>query len=227
MLQAVREQRPALLAGIVMASTMFLTIAYTTALLKSLIEHGLVRNRIVDLVGGVAVSTLLPEQASPGVDEQARLNLFLCYVAPNTRVRSLESRARSEQLSAGAPLALDLHYTISAFSAKELHAELLLGYVSEFFSDRPGLSFQAGSWCVQGSPTIKEKEAIGSPSVPGVTADLPMQIGSIAIRPLFPNPDELSKLWSALQVKYRPSLNYKVEIQPDRIGRLATPVGAH
>ncbi len=201
-----------------MAVPTFLTIAYVTVLLKSLIEHGLMRDQIADLVGGVAVSALSPEQLSAGADEQARLNLFLSHVAPNTRVRSLDPRAKPAEPPAAAPLALDLHYVITAYSAKELHGEMLLGYASEFFRARPGLSYAERSWRVQGGAAAGE--TISAPSVPGAPAELPEQIGSIGIRPLFPSADELSKMWSALQVKYRPSLSYRVEIQPESGARL-------
>lgn len=218
-----------------MASTAFLTIAYVTALLKSLIEHGLVRDRVADLVGGVTVSALPPDQIASGPDEQARLNLFLSHVAPNTRVRAFDSRARHEDLPAAAPLALDLHYIITAYSAKELQIETLLGYVSALLRERPRLNVtKERRWEVaSGEPRSTEPtvasgktqpiETIDSPTVPGADAQLPELIGSIGIRPQFPNADELSKVWSALQVKYRPSLSYKVEIQPaESVGRLAT-----
>lgn len=204
-----------------MASTAFLAIAYTTALLKSLLEHGLARNQIADLVGGVSVAALLPEQAGSAADEQAHLNLFLSHVVPNTRVRSLD--VRSERPAA--PLALDLHYIVTADSAKELHTEMLLGYVGEFFRERPSLCYQARSWRVLGNPALKQ-EATAGPSVAWATAELAAQIESIAIRPLFQSPDELSKIWSALQVKYRPSLSYKVEFQPEWGGRPAGLAGA-
>ncbi|MBK9714776.1 MAG: DUF4255 domain-containing protein [Kouleothrix sp.] len=204
-----------------MPSTAFLTIAYVTALLKSLIEHGLVRNQIADLVGGVAVSPLPPDHVGAGPDEQARLNLFLSHIAPNTRVRSLDPRARPADPPAAAPLALDLHYIITAYSAKELQIETLLGYVSALLRERPCLALVEGNWCVYtGETTTPEK--IDAPAIQGASADLPELIGSIGIRPQFPNADALSKVWSALQVKYRPSLSYKVEIQPESTTRPAT-----
>lgn len=202
-----------------MASPTFLSIAYVTALLKSLIEHGLMRDQIADLVGGVVVSALSPEQLSAGADEQARLNMFLSHIAPNTRVRSLDPRAKSTDSSAVAPLAFDLHYVVTAYSAKELQSETLLGYASEFFRARPGLSYTERSWRVQGGAAAGE--TIAAPSVPGAPTELPGQISSLGIRPLFPSTDELSKMWSALQTKYRPSLSYRVEIQPESVGRPA------
>jgi hypothetical protein len=190
-----------------MDTASYLTIAYVTALLKSVLEHGLVRDRVADHVGGVAVSALPPEQAGAGPDEQARLNLFLSHVTPNTRVRPRDA----------AQLALDLHYIVAAHGARELQADTLLGYVSGLFRVCPGLAFVEGAWRpIRGGAL--GGELVDPPPVPGVSGALPELIGSLGITPVFPSADELSKFWSALQVRYRPSLSYKVELQPETAG---------
>jgi hypothetical protein len=197
-----------------MTSTAFLTITYVTALLKSLIEHGLVRDKIADLVGGVTVSALPPEQTVSASEEHAHLNVFLSHITPNTRVRSFGRRAGVDASENRMPLPLDLHYIITAHSAKEFRIETLLGFVGVLFRDCPVLLFERGSWGAA-NESATSAEQIDSPVIPGATAQLPLLIESIEIRPTFPSADEMSKVWSSLQVKGRPSLSYKVEVRPE------------
>jgi hypothetical protein len=92
-----------------------LAIAGVTAVLRDLLNNGLIDHSVSGTLGNaVTVSALAPDRiiASNGV-EPTQLNLFLYHVTPNQgwrneRLPSRESAGRT-RLS-NPPLALDLHY---------------------------------------------------------------------------------------------------------------------
>ena len=107
-----------------------LAIAAVTAVLKDLLNNGVINNDIASTVGEVAVTSLPPDRidVSDG-NERNQLNLFLYQVTPNAGWRNvgLPSRdSRGERIS-NPPLALDLHYMLSAYGTRDLHPEILLG----------------------------------------------------------------------------------------------------
>jgi len=124
-----------------------LAIAAVTAVLKDLIENGLVSDSIATSVGDVVVTALPPDRISIGTDERAQLNLFLYQVTQN-RNADWVSRERHgdrppltrEPRSTNPPLALDLHYLLTAYGAKDFQAELLLGYALQLFHEMPVLT---------------------------------------------------------------------------------------
>jgi hypothetical protein len=120
-------------------------------------------------------------------------------------------------------LALDLHYLLTAYGAKDLHPEILLGCGMQVFHEVPVLSRQ----------TIRD--ALPTPPSGSLPADLPElartgladQIELIKITPQFLNTEEASKLWTALQAHYRPTAAYLVTvvlIEADKPTRSALPV---
>lgn len=195
-----------------MDASAYASIAYVTGLLKSLVEHSAADDHLADYVGGIVVSTLPPDAAVAAADDAVHLNLFLSHVTPNTRVRSLAFDSQREP-PPDTPLAFDLHYVAAVSSAVELRTELVLGYVAALFQRSPLLRYQGGGW--RAPSATKSANVFNGPALSGVDANLARQIGWLAIRPHFPGSDELSKLWSALQMRQRPSLSYRVELQPD------------
>ena len=111
-----------------------LALAAVTAVLKDLLNNGLIDHNVTGAIGGnVTVTALPPDRVfAPGAPESSQLNLFLHQVTPNASWRNvgLPSRGgRGERLS-NPPLALDLHYLLTAYGAEDFHAEILLGYCS-------------------------------------------------------------------------------------------------
>jgi len=183
-----------------------------TASLKSLLENGLIDHQISTMLGSdVVVSVGAPDRISIGADERPQLNLFLYHAAPNTSLRSLPAgeAASTRKTGENQPLALDLHYLLTAYGAKDLEAEILLGYSLQLF---------------RGSPTIKREklEAMlhsltangngSSASTPGSRLSPETQVREVTLRPLFQSAEEMSRLWSALQARYRPSVTYKASM---------------
>jgi tryptophan synthase alpha subunit len=54
-------------------------------------------------------------------------------------------------------------------------------------------------------------------------SDLAESVEKITMAPQFLNAEETSKLWSALQAKYRPSLTYKLSTVPVRTAASQAP----
>ncbi|MBN3906541.1 MAG: DUF4255 domain-containing protein [Nostoc sp. NMS1] len=192
-----------------------LSIAAVTAVLKVLLENGLVSDPIAASVGDVIVTALPPDRISVEADERAQINLFLYQVTQNRNVdwvsqefRSKHSHINGNTPSQSQPLALDLHYLLTAYGAKDFQAELLLGYAMHLLHKTPAITSDIiENTLINASTTNTSSafsQAVASVSVP----DLAEQIGQIKLTPEFFNMEETSKLWSALQTHYRPSATY-------------------
>ena len=109
-----------------------LAIAGVTAVLRDRLNDGLVNHNVAGTLGTtVTVSVLPPDRVVPADGTEAsQLNLFLYQVTPNAAWRNQglpgHSADGSQRLS-NPPLALDLHYLLSAYSGGDLHGEILLG----------------------------------------------------------------------------------------------------
>jgi hypothetical protein len=209
-----------------------LAIASVTALLKNLLDDGMVDDTVVGTVGNVKVSAVAPDLIALTGDAASQLNLFLYQVSPNPGWRNagLPSRdARGERLS-NQPLALDLHYLLTAYASRELHAEILLGYGMQILHEAPGLSRDAIRRGL-GDPGLDvDPQSILPADLRALaTSELAEQFETIKVTGQPVATDEMSKLWTALQSKYRPSTAYSVSvvlIEAKRSTRLALPVQA-
>ncbi len=204
-----------------------LAIAAVTAILKDLLNEGLINNDLSP-VGSFTVSALPPDRITTGETEENRLNLFLYQVTPNIGWRNalLPSRDAQGARLTNAPLALDLHYLLTAYGSVDLNAEILLGFAMDLINETPVLTRDM----VRRALTPQNPVAVALiPADPqGRTAiDLADQIEALKIVPRFLSADELSKLWTAMQARYRPTVAYQVTtviIQGARPTRSALPV---
>ena len=206
-----------------------LAIAAVTAVLKDLLNDGLL-NHDLSSIGSFSVTALPPDRISTGQNEPNQLNLFLYRVTPNPGWRNvgLPSRDGNGVRLTNAPLALDLHYLLTAYGADDLNSEVLLGYSMQMLHETPVLS-RAQLRTVLGAPSPVNGQINPLPSIFGnLTAiDLADQIELIKITPEFLTTEELSKIWTAMQARYRPSMAYMasvVLIQADNLGKAAPPV---
>jgi hypothetical protein len=204
-----------------------LAIAAVSAVLMDLLNDGLVNNDLA-AVGSFKVSASPPDRITAGAQEPNQLNLFLYQVTANQGWRNvgLPSRdSRGLRLS-NPPLALDLHYLVTAYGSEDLNAEILLGYAVELMHDLRVVPRDAIRRSLVPSNPIKA--ALIPPDAQGrFAADLADQIEQIKITPHYPNADELSKLWTAMQSRYRPSVAFQVSvvlIQAVRPQKSALPV---
>ena len=207
-----------------------LAIAGVTAVLRDLLNDGLVNRNISGIVGSsVTVSVLAPDRVVPtGGTEASQINLFLYAVTPNAgwRNEALPSRdgAGRARLT-NPPLALDLHYLVSVYSGGDLHAEILLGYAMQLLHEVPVLTREAIRTALNPSPVV-------APNLPPALralaeSGLAEQLEQIKLMPAYLNSEEMSRLWTAMQTHYRPSAAYQasvVLIQPQRQARTPLPV---
>ena len=206
-----------------------LAIAGVTAVLKDLLNNGLIDHNVTGAVGGnVTVTALPPDRVfAPGAQESNQLNLFLHQVTPNAGWRNagLPSRDERGERMTNPPLALDLHYLLTAYGAEDLHAEILLGYGMQLLHETPVLSRQAIRTALVPSPV---SGTILPPALQALSsADLAEQVEHIKISPAAFTSEEMSKLWSALQARYRPTAAYQVSvvlIESQKPAKTALPV---
>ncbi|MBW4599427.1 MAG: DUF4255 domain-containing protein [Calothrix sp. FI2-JRJ7] len=196
-----------------------LSIATVTAVIKNLLENGLVGDAIAASVGDVLVTALPPDRIQVGSDERAQINLFLYQVTQNRNVDwvSQEFRTRHRSINSNLratnpPLALDLHYLLTAYGAKDFQAEILLGYVMQMLHISSIVTSEVvKNTLVNASQT--NTAGVFSQALTGMSvSDLAERIGQIKISPEFLNMEETSKIWSALQTHYRPSATYQASM---------------
>ena len=208
-----------------------LAIAAVTAALKDLLNDGLLDHDLSS-IGSFAVTALPPDRVLTGQNEPNQLNLFLYQVTPNPGWRNagLPSRDGTGVRLSAAPLALDLHYLLTAYGSQDLNAEVLLGYAMQLLHETPVLS-RAQLRTVLGAPSPVDGTIGGTP-LPSIfgnlsAIDLADQVELIKITPVFLSTEDLSKMWTAMQARYRPTMAYMasvVLIQATNGGRSAPPV---
>jgi len=207
-----------------------LAIGGVTAVLRDRLNDGLVNHNVAGLLGStVTVSVLPPDRVVPADGpESSQLNLFLYQVTPNQgrRNEGLPSHdANGRHRLTNPPLALDLHYLISAYSGGDLHAEILLGYATQLMHEFPVLSREMIRTALNPSPDV----GVDLPPALRALAEcgLADQVELLRITPRYLNTEEVSKLWTATQSSYRPTAAYQVSvvlIEATRPTRPALPV---
>ncbi|EKV00403.1 IPT/TIG domain-containing protein [Leptolyngbya sp. PCC 7375] len=200
-----------------------LAIGAVTAVLR-----GVLTNRLASVSGNLGGSTpdvsVLPPDivlASNEVNVPDTLNLFLYRVMPNVGWRNIGYPARDSQGERVScpPLALDLHYLLSAYSQVPFRAEVMLGYGMQVLHEAGVLPRELIS--------ARLSDLVNFPENILAASTLAEQIEMIKITPEGLSTEEISKLWSAFQTNYRPTVAYHVSvvlIESDRTARSALPV---
>jgi hypothetical protein len=192
-----------------------LAIAGVTAVLRDLLNDGLINHNVSGVIGSTVIVSVLPPDrvVATGGTEVSQLNLFLHQVTPNIgwRNEGLPSRDGSGRQRLGnPPLALDLHYLLSAYTGGDLHAEILLGYAMQLLHETPVLTRAAIQTALNPSP------GVGTALPPALRAladsGLERQIEHIRITPEYLSTEEVSKLWTATQSHFRPTAAYMASV---------------
>ena len=120
-----------------------LAIAGVTAVLRDLLDSGLIDHEVTDAMGqGVTVSAVAPDTIRiEGTEARPQLNVFMHQATPNAALRNVDlpSRNRDGHRLSNPPLALDLHYLVTAYGVSDLQAEVLLGYAMQLLHETPVL----------------------------------------------------------------------------------------
>ncbi|HEX8336384.1 MAG TPA: DUF4255 domain-containing protein [Pyrinomonadaceae bacterium] len=195
-----------------------LALASVTAVLKDLLDNAVIDHSVSATVGGpVTVTAQSPGQIKAN-DEgviSRQLNLFLYHVTTNTGWSNfgLPSRDSRGNRITNPPLALDLYYLLTAYGKEDFEAEILLGYAMQRFHETPVLTRDAirAALAQPGGPVSGAgivPSALGALSA----SDLADQVEQVKLTPHTLNVEEVSKLWSAFQTNYRPSVAYHISV---------------
>lgn len=209
-----------------------LAIAAVTAVLKDLLNNGVIDNDLAAVAGNsVRVTSKAPDLLKAGSDEEAGLNLFLYHTTHNTTIRNNNLPAfdaRGDRVS-NPPLALDLHYLLMAYGKDEYQAEILMGYAMQLLHETPVLTRKAIQDSLSAIPSLQVSGSMLPPAFQALAAaDLADQIETVKIVPEPLSVEDLSKLWSAFQANhFRLTAGYTasvVLIQSKKSTRAALPV---
>jgi hypothetical protein len=185
-----------------------LAISAVTSVLQT--SLGLVYNAsVLGTVGVSAVAPdLVPTKFGIGNDAGPHVNLFLHQVTPNPAWRNMELPSLGtdgQTRLKNPPLALDLHYLLTAYASTDTEAEALLGYAILMLHENPIL------------PRALIDDILGT--LPGDTystalkaAGLDAQIEMIKITPATLGREEMAWLWTALKSDYRPTFPFQVSV---------------
>lgn len=182
-----------------------LSIASVTSVIKSVLENGLIMHGATAVVGELAVTALPPDRIPTGADERSQLNIYLYRITPNTAWRSIPAAASAHGGAHSVPLSLDLHYLLTAYGERDYHAETLLGSAMELLHETPIITRETIT------PTLAALAERGG-SGTSVFATVIESIDRITLSPEFLSMEDLTKLWSALQARYRLSATYQASV---------------
>ena len=186
-------------------------------MLTDLLNDGLTDHDIPEAIGNaqVTVSALPLDRvvSSSNGEDPNQLNLFLHRVTPNLGWRNagLPTFDHNGRQVSNTPLALDLHYLLTAYGSKNFHAEILLGYAMQLMHETPVLSRTA------------IREILGDSSPIGVSIPLPTrqalsaaklaeQVEQVKLSPESLDTEEISRLWASFQSAYRPTVAYQATV---------------
>lgn len=186
-----------------------LTIAAVTAVLKSRVENWLVQQGAAASVGAdIVVAASPPDRIATGADERPQLNLFLYAITPNTALRRAQPSTEGQR--SGTSVTFDLHYLVSAYGAADLQIEALLGYAIEALHQSPAFEHDAIRATLDALAAPEGGHGQPPPYPFLNQSGLVDRLNQITISPQFLSLEELSRIWSALQARYRPSAIYRV-----------------
>lgn len=192
-----------------------LAIAAVSAVLKDLLDNAMIDPSIAAAIpGSIKVTAVAPDVVESASDKSPQLNLFMYHVSPNQGWRNdrLPSRNGHGDRISNPPLALDLHYMLTAYASNDFQAEILLGYGMQLLHEMPVLTRAAINKAL--NPTIPG----GGPTDLQLLlqklakADLADQIELVKITPEIMSTEEMSKLWAALNGHYRPTAAYRASV---------------
>ena len=120
----------------------FLAVAAVTAVLRWVLREAITGSGIDTAVGATpTISALPPDRIVVGDTESPQVNIFMYHVSLNSGWRNVDL----PELDFGGnrvtspPLAIDLHFLLSAYGPNELDGEILLGWAMQVMHDEPVL----------------------------------------------------------------------------------------
>jgi hypothetical protein len=188
-----------------------LAIGAVSAVLRNLLDNGLVD--VGAPLSPVKVTAVAPDTIKLDDPEALpSLNLFLYRTSLNqgwTEVGLPAFDGNGTRISSP-PLALNLHYMLTAYGSADFQAEILLGYAMHLLHERPVLDRPAIRRALDPSPL---DSTILPPAFQALTAsDLADQVEGVTITYEPMDTEEMARLWAAIQSHYRPTASYLVTV---------------
>src|SRR5215469_11325025 len=191
-----------------------LAIAGVTAVLQFYLTN--IYSGLSALFGGtVTVSAKAPDivQAEINLNQSLnQVNLFMHQVSHNQgwRNQGLPSMsADGRTLLNNPPLALDLHYLVTAYGSQDWQAEGLLGFAVQMLHQSPVLTRADISNAMAALPGSDPLNPLSSALGSSGLAD---QVEMIKITPATLGREEMAWLWTALKADYRPTFPFQVSV---------------
>jgi Pvc16 N-terminal domain/IPT/TIG domain len=190
----------------------YLGVGGVTAVLCSLLTTALTAGGPSSVLTSTpSITATAPDLIPTGVHEQPQLNLFMYYVSLSPDLRNLDQPSTDPQGGrlSNPPLALNLHYLVSAYGSKQFDPEILLAWAMKVFHDTPVVPTQTiqnalNDLLSQPQPTAEAQLVAGS--------TLATQIEHIRLTPETLTTEEIYRLWTAFQATYRPSTALQVSV---------------
>ncbi|GAC1656737.1 MAG: hypothetical protein NVS4B7_01030 [Ktedonobacteraceae bacterium] len=189
-----------------------LAIASVTAVLKNLLDNGLMHQSTTANMGDVIVSALPPDRIATGAEEHAQLNLYLYRLTPNSSWQRVGISSSQEVREAVPSLALDLHYLLTAYGERDFQAEILLGYAIQLLLETPILTREAIRSALASVSAGNAGGAALATLAMLSASTLADQFQQVKISPEFLSTEDMSKLWSSLQTRSRLSVTYQASM---------------
>jgi Pvc16 N-terminal domain len=187
-----------------------LAIGAVSAVLRNYLDNGLID--IIPPTSPVKVTAVAPDTIKLDEPEPApSLNLFLYRTSRNQGWQDfgLPSFDGNGSRTSAPPLALNLHYLLTAYGNADFEAEILLGYAMHLLHERPVLDRQT----IRDALQVPLDSSILPPAFQALTAsDLADQLEAVTITDEPMDSEEMSRLWSAMQAHYRPTAPYVVTV---------------
>jgi hypothetical protein len=203
-----------------------LAIGAVSAVLRNLLDNGFID--VGAPLSPVKVTAVAPDLVKLDDPEAPpSLNLFLYRTTRNLgwAEASLPWFDSNGTRLTNPPLALDLHYLLTAYGVADFQAEILLGYAMHLLHERPVLDRAAIRRALDPGAL---GPSILPPAFSALTAsDLADQVDSVTITDESLDTEEMARLWSAIQAHYRPTTAYLVTvvlIEARKTTRTALPV---
>jgi hypothetical protein len=187
----------------------YLAVGGVSVVLRSLLTTALTVSGPSSLLGApMSITATSPDLVPTGANENPRLNLFMYYASPNAAYRNFDFPAYDSagRRISNPPLALDLHYLLTAYGSTQFDPEILLGWAMQVFHEMPIVSRETVQDALTALGTATPESNLLSKST------LANQMESLRITPESLSNDDISRLWMAFQTNYRPTASYLVTV---------------
>lgn len=190
----------------------YLAAGGVSAVLRWLLTTALTNGGPTAILGGPTphITATSPDLVPVGADEHPRVNIFMYYASLNPALRNVDLPSRSARGApiGNPPLALNLHYLVSAYGSNQFDPEILLAWAMKVLHDTPVVpreSIQDALDDLLNNPVTPEGTLING-------SLLANQIEHLRITPETLTTEEIYRLWTAFQTNYRPTTSYQVSV---------------